>query len=116
MSAAGLRYLKAATLTFWNDLYAYGVDVVLNGHAHVYERFAPQDPFGHADPAHGIRQFTVGSGGVDHDEFVRTVRTSQARSRAFGVLELALGPGSYGWRFLAAPSGRVRDAGSGVCH
>jgi calcineurin-like phosphoesterase family protein len=116
MSAAGLRYLKAATLTFWNDLYTYGVDVVLNGHAHVYERFAPQDPFGRADPARGVRQFTVGTGGVDHDEFVRTVPTSQARSRAFGVLALVLGPGSYGWRFLAAPSGRVRDAGSGVCH
>ena len=47
-------------------LYDNGVDVVLNGHDHIYERFAPQDANGRLDPARGIRQFTVGTGGVAH--------------------------------------------------
>jgi acid phosphatase type 7 len=48
---------------FWQMLYHAGADVVINGHDHDYERFAPQDPEGKADPAHGIREFVVGSGG-----------------------------------------------------
>jgi acid phosphatase type 7 len=44
-------------------LYAANVDVVINGHDHTYERFAPQDPDGRLDPAHGIREFVVGTGG-----------------------------------------------------
>jgi hypothetical protein len=47
----------------WDALYAANVDVVLNGHDHVYERFAPQTPSGVADPARGIREVVVGSGG-----------------------------------------------------
>ena len=113
---AQARYLKSATLTFWNALYAYGADVVVNAHAHVYERFAPQDVWGRPDPVRGIRQFTVGSGGANHDRFVRVARNSQARSGAFGVLELTLEARSYRWRFLTAPSGRLRDAGSARCH
>ena len=48
----------------WRLLYDSGVELVLNGHDHLYERFAPQDPDGRADPVRGIRQFTVGSGGA----------------------------------------------------
>jgi hypothetical protein len=115
-SASQARYLKTATLSFWNGLYEYGVDVVLNGHAHVYERFRPQDVWGRPDPLQGIRQFTVGSGGINHDRFVRIARNSQVRSGAFGVLDLTLEAGSYRWRFVTAPSGRLRDAGSARCH
>jgi len=50
----------------WNQLYSAGADVVLNGHDHIYERFAPQSPAGLLDSANGIRQFTVGTGGADH--------------------------------------------------
>ena len=49
----------------WDLMYANGVDVVVSGHDHMYERFAPQDPDGNADPASGIRQFTVGTGGAE---------------------------------------------------
>ena len=53
---------------FWNALSSAGADVVLNGHEHNYERFAPQLPNGVADPA-GIREFVVGTGGADHYPF-----------------------------------------------
>ena len=47
----------------WQTLYDFDADVVLNGHEHLYERFAPQTPQGVPDPRRGIRQFTVGTGG-----------------------------------------------------
>jgi acid phosphatase type 7 len=49
----------------WEVLHSAGVDVVLNAHEHIYERFAPQTPAGTPDEAHGIRQFTVGTGGAN---------------------------------------------------
>jgi Calcineurin-like phosphoesterase len=114
-SSAG-HFLTGRTNALWSALYDYGVDVVLNGHAHVYERFAPQDIWGHAAPGRGIRQFTVGSGGVNHDHFVGIRGNSEVRSSAFGVLALALRPGGYRWSFLTTPSGRIRDGGSAPCH
>jgi len=112
----GQRYDREATLTIWNALYQYGVDVVLGGHSHVYERFGPQDTWGHPDPGRGIRQFTVGSGGINHDRFIGVSKNSRFRSKEFGVLEMALGSGRYRWRFLRAPDGRILDAGSSACH
>jgi hypothetical protein len=114
-SSAG-RFLTPTLLPIWTALYQHGVDVVLNGHAHVYERFAPQDPSGNPDPARGIRQFTVGSGGNGHIPFVGIRRNSRKRLSAFGVLHLALRPGSYKWQFMRIPDGVTRDAGSDRCH
>ena len=46
---------NSAVAPFWEALYDAGAEVVLNnGHAHVYERFAPQTPGGQADPQAGI--------------------------------------------------------------
>jgi hypothetical protein len=112
----GQAFDRAATLSFWNTLYAYGVDVVVNGHSHIAERFAPQDVLGHPATGRGIAQFTVGSGGVNHDRIIGVAKNSRFRSKAFAVLELALGPGHYRWRFLRAPDGRILDAGSSGCH
>jgi len=114
-SSAG-HFLTTRTNSLWSALYDHGVDVVLNGHAHVYERFAPQDILGHVAPGRGIRQFTVGSGGVNHDRFVGIRGNSEVRSTSFGVLALALRPGGYRWSFLTTPSGRIRDGGSASCH
>ncbi|MFL5820428.1 MAG: metallophosphoesterase family protein [Solirubrobacteraceae bacterium] len=114
-SSAG-HFLTTRTNALWAALYDYGVDVVLNGHAHVYERFAPQDILGHAAPGRGIRQFTVGSGGVNHDHFVGIRGNSEVRSSAFGVLDLTLRRGSYRWSFLTTPFGKIRDGGSASCH
>lgn len=107
----------ATSDTFWQDLYAARADVILNGHDHVYERFAPQTPAAVADPAHGIRQFTVGTGGKNLT-FISTVRAnSEVRfANAFGVLEMTLYPIGYRWRFLSASGGTVLDQGATLCH
>jgi hypothetical protein len=105
----------------WQDLYAAGVDVVLNGHDHVYERFAPQDPDAQPDPARGIREFVVGTGGRSHYTPARAFRTVQPNSevrnsQTFGVLELTLHAGGYDWRFVPTPGSAFSDAGTGWCH
>jgi hypothetical protein len=101
---------------FWKMLYAGGVDVVLNGHVHNYERFAPQNPDGVADPQ-GIRQFVLGTGGHTNLGFKATPRAnSEARnSSAFGILELTLRPGSYDWRFRSI-NDSFTDSGSDTCN
>jgi hypothetical protein len=106
------------TQTFWSDLYGAGADVVLSGHDHIYERFAPQDPAGNADPGRGLRQFVVGTGGRNQTPFATVRPNSAARSSGvFGVLALTLYPNGYDWRFVpAAGGGSFADAGTGLCH
>jgi hypothetical protein len=99
----------------WRQLYAAGVDVILTGHEHVYERFAPQDPDGRLDPARGIRQFIVGTGGAFLYNFVTVAANSEARIRAFGLLKLTLDSDSYQWQFIQT-NGAVADSGTGQCH
>ncbi len=103
--------------SFWNALYAAHADVVLNGHDHIYERFAPQSPTGQLDNITGIRQFTVGTGGNNHTSIANVAANSLVRdTTAFGVLELSLHPGGYDWQFVPAAGGAFTDAGSGTCH
>jgi acid phosphatase type 7 len=105
--------MKAA----WDALYAAGADLVLNGHDHIYERFAPQTPDGVADPAHGIRQITIGEGGRSHHTIVSPLPTSEFRDAdTFGLGELTLRDGAYDWRFVAINSGATVDSGSTSCH
>jgi acid phosphatase type 7 len=100
----------------WEALYAARADVVLNGHVHNYERFAPQTPSGKADLAQGIREFVVGRGGYSLNTFKSTVANSQVRNaNSYGVLKLTLHPSSYDWQFVTAPGGTVADSGSGSC-
>jgi acid phosphatase type 7 len=106
---------------FWRVLYAAGVEVVLNGHDHVYERFAPQDPDAQPDPARGVRAFVVGTGGRSHYTPSRAFGVVQPNSmvrdsQTFGVLELTLHPGGYDWRFVPVAGGSFTDSGSGICH
>ena len=114
-SATGLRE-NLAVSAFWDDLYAAKADVVLNGHAHVYERFAPQNPSGQADPG-GIREFIVGTGGQNHGTFSTTPRpTIEARDNtAYGVLSLTLMPSGYSWQFLSDGNSAFSDSGSADC-
>ncbi len=100
----------------WQDLYDAGVELVLNGHEHNYERFAPQDPTGRAD-AHGIREIVVGTGGKDFNPLPRPFPNSEVRrADAFGVLKLTLRPDGYDWEFVPVAGGTFIDSGSGVCH
>ena len=106
----------------WQLLYAAGAELVLSGHDHDYERFAPQDADGRLDPTHGIRQFVVGTGGAYPTPFLFTVAHSEVRdSNRTGVLRLRLYAGGYGWEFvestrLASFSIAPPDRGSAACH
>jgi hypothetical protein len=101
----------------WLALYEAGADVVLVGHEHNYERFAPLDPLGGVDPARGVREFVVGTGGKSHYPFGSPLPGSEARnSDSFGVLQLQLRRTGYSWRFLPAQGGSFQDSGSASCH
>jgi len=103
--------------TFWTDLYNGGADLVLNGHDHDYERFAPQNPSGSLDTAKGIREFVVGTGGASHYAFNAPTANSEVRdSTSFGVLKLTLHATSYDWRFAPISGATFSDAGAGNCH
>lgn len=100
---------------FWTLLDAAGADLILNGHDHGYERFAPQTPTGAADPD-GVRELVVGTGGKDLTSVMTVRANSEVRNyAAFGVLELTLHPNGYEWRFLS-DTGTTLDSGRGLCH
>ena len=100
----------------WSILYEAGADVVLNGHDHIYERFAPQDDKGKLDAEHGIREFIAGTGGGGVYKIDKIAPNSEVRDNsAYGVLKLTLAPGRYSWEFVPIPGARFRDEGSGSC-
>ena len=102
----------------WEALYEAGAEVVLSGHEHNYERFAPQDPSGKADPEGGIRQFVVGTGGGASDyPILEPLANSEVQNdESYGVLKLTLRPKGYEWRYLSAEGGEFTDSGSARCH
>ncbi len=101
----------------YQALYDANADVILNGHDHDYERFAPQDANGKADSTRGIREFVVGTGGKNHRPFGAPHANSEVRNAdAFGVLELTLRSNDYEWQFISEAGRNFTDAGSGVCH
>lgn len=101
----------------WDALYADGVELVLSGHDHTYERFAPQDPAGNADPERGIVQLVVGTGGAPLRQFEAIQPNSAARSAsAHGVLELTLYPDGYDWEFIPIEGDDFADIGTASCH
>jgi hypothetical protein len=113
---------------FWQVLYDAGADVVLVGHEHNYERFAPQTPTGTLDNARGIREFVVGTGGGGFDALDTTkvgqTGNSQVGGIDHGVLKLTLSPGTYHWEFipvgftLSSPPSQYShtDSGTASCH
>ena len=113
--SSGQHGSDPAFQALWADLYAGGVDVVLAGHDHDYERFAPLDASGRPDP-HGIRSFVVGTGGVGLRRLPPAVITGTVvrQDSTFGVLALELRPTGYDWTFV--PVGTAfSDTGHGTC-
>jgi hypothetical protein len=107
----------SAVTPLWQALYDAGADVVLSGHAHLYERFGPRNPQGQLDSARGLRMFIVGTGGknLQPPDMIRP--GSEARqAQSFGVIRLALHPTSYDWQFVPDSAGGYTDAGSAPCH
>jgi hypothetical protein len=116
----GVNLGDSAMHDVWEDLYDAHADLVLNAHAHIYERFAPQDPSGDDDPTNGITEIVVGTGGGDHGSVGEIAANSEVRDNTtFGVLKLTLHPTSFDWQFLpeaASGNGTFTDAGSQACH
>lgn len=105
------------TRPLWDVLYENGVDVILNGHDHDYERFAPQNPRGERDDARGVREFVVGTGGATPYTFGAIRPNSEKRiAGTFGVLKLTLHASSYDWEFRSIAPLLFNDRGSGECH
>jgi acid phosphatase type 7 len=102
---------------FFQALYYAHADVVVAGHDHDYERFAPQSPDGSPDPKQGIREFVAGTGGKSHRSFAAFRANSEIRDNtAFGVLKFVLHQNSYDWVFIPEPGKSFKDTGSGQCH
>src|SRR3989440_510296 len=104
----------------WDDLYAAGAEVGINAHFEYYERFGLQTPGGTADPAFGIREFVVGTGGAGHSSFGSAAPNSEVRNNStYGVLKLTLsadGSNAYTWEFVPIAGSSFTDTGSGGCH
>lgn len=101
----------------WQALYAANADLVINGHDHDYERFAPQRPSGAADSARGIREFVVGTGGTTLRPFGTIKPNSQVRNaNTHGVLKLTLHATSYDWNFVPVAGKTFTDSGRTSCH
>jgi acid phosphatase type 7 len=115
--ASGTGYDIPEVKPFWHILYNYHAEVILNGHAHRYERYAPLTPGGKTDLENGIRQFVVGTGGesegseVQQAPGVKVVETGTS-----GVLKLDLSVGSYSWEFVPIEGQTFTDSGEGSCH
>ena len=101
---------------FWTMLYNAEADVILNGHRHNYERFAPQNPNGGAEPSRGIREFVVGTGGTSFSPFNTIAPNSEVRNTGTaGVLKLTLNSTSYDWEFIPVAGKTFTDTGSANC-
>jgi hypothetical protein len=123
--SSGIHGSNRDYVAFWRDLYESGADVVLAGHDHHYERFAPQDPNGNSDPFRGLREFVVGTGGKGgYRGFYRFLPiggyrnpNSEVRNAdTFGILVLTLHPEGYEWSFVPEHGKTFTDSGFGTCH
>ena len=114
--SSGLHGGSSVYQTWWQDLYQAHAEIVLNGHDHEYERFAPQSPAGVADSG-GIREFVVGTGGAMLAPFLIVKANSQVRgSGTHGVLKLTLTDRSYSWQFIPVAGSSFTDSGEAATH
>ncbi|MGH7546987.1 MAG: Ig-like domain-containing protein [Gemmatimonadales bacterium] len=115
--SSGSHGSSTASQPLWQALYDHDADVIIVGHDHNYQRFAPQTPSGAADPARGIRQFVAGMGGQSHYNFGTPIANTEAyNTTTYGVLKLTLSADSYAWEFVPVAGGTYTDSGSAACH
>jgi len=103
---------------FWNILYNRGADLIINGHAHRYERFAPMTPSGTRSD-NGIRQIVAGTGGAGGGSEISRAdapNLQRVKTNVFGVLRLSLRADSYAWKFVPIPGKTFTDSGTTSCH
>jgi len=115
--SSGEHGSSTASKALWQALQEAGAEVILVGHDHDYERFAPQLADGTLDRSKGIRQFVVGTGGTSLRSVSSPIKNSEViNDDSHGVLKLTLGPGTYSWEFLPVSGDDFRDSGTGTCH
>jgi hypothetical protein len=116
--ASGTGYDSSQVKPFWHILYNHHADVILNGHAHRYERFARITPSGARSSARGIRQFIVGTGGAPgaSQHGPDEPRVQAKKVGAPGVLKLELGSDFYHWKFVPVVGRNYTDSGRARCH
>jgi len=109
---------NTAVQPLYQDLYNHNADLIVNGHAHNYERFAPQDANGNLDTARGIIEIIAGTGGEGHYSFNSTVAPNSLvrNSDTFGVLQLTLHQSSFDWKFIPVAGMTFTDSGTHACH
>lgn len=113
---SGSRALPAVA-PLYQALYDNGAEIILNGHEHNYERFSPQDANGNSDPAKGIREFVVGTGGRNFTKFVSNAKNSEVKNDStFGILKLTLRQSNYDFAFVPIQGSVFTDQGTGACH
>jgi hypothetical protein len=101
----------------WQALYDAGAEVVVSGHDHIYERFAPQTPDGQVDASRGLREFVVGTGGADLYTFNNPAPNSQVKNNTtYGVLKFTLYADRYDWKFVPVSGSSFTDSGTATCH
>ena len=113
--SSGINGPTPSLRDLWELMYNLGADLVLAGHDHLYERFAPVNADQRKDDQKGIRQFTVGTGGAPLYNRVRNSLNSEFLVSNFGMLRLKLDPALYSWEFMDV-NGNVLDRGLNVCH
>ena len=116
--SSGYHGSDPVTQDLWKDLYAARAEIVISGHDHDYERFSPMNADGVLDPAQGISQFVVGTGGADlRQPPGKPADNSQVIiTGVYGVLKLSLRPDGYDWEFIPEPGKTAGDGGSAACH
>jgi hypothetical protein len=117
-TSASVHPPETAMRPIYRVLYDAGADVVLSGHNHQYERFAPQNPAGEADAPRGLRYFVVGTGGTPNLYGFGTPKpNSEVRyNRGHGVIKLTLSADHYDWEFVSVAGETFADTGSQACH
>src|SRR4029079_7697359 len=115
--SSGASSGNTALAPLWQDLVDYGAELLLSGHDHDYERFAPMDAAGARDDAHGVVQMIVGNGGVNETGATSVKANSLVRDyTTFGVLKLTLPPASYDWELLPVAGATFTDSGTAAVH
>ncbi|MFN2636063.1 MAG: metallophosphoesterase [Gemmatimonadaceae bacterium] len=115
--SSGPHSRRQSAIDMWNVLSDAGVDVVVNGHDHIYERFGPMTKNGERDNENGMREFVVGTGGASHYDIEEVKAHSEVRNDdTYGVLLLTLHHDSYDWRFIPVRGRTFSDSGSNQCH
>jgi hypothetical protein len=115
--SSGEHGSDATYQAFWQALYDFGAEIVISGHDHDYERFAPQTPSGAADATNGIVEIIAGTGGRSHYAFTTIRANSLVRDgTTYGVLKLDLSATGYTFNFIPIAGQTFTDSGSGTCH